>query len=135
MFPGTTFGTPAFIQYGQDDNPASTVDGGDKYVYAISNNGFAYDGSYYILGRVPRSKIGDLNAADCYASVAVDQAPPVLVDTYAPQWEKQQVLVTKDGLSDGKHTITITVTSKQDADSTGIRQDIDAFIVGHAGPS
>jgi hypothetical protein len=64
MFPRTTFATPAFIQYGRDDNPASTADGGDHYVYAISNDGFAYDGSYYILGRVPRSKIGDLNAAD-----------------------------------------------------------------------
>lgn len=64
MFPGTTFATPAFIQYGQDDNPASTADGGDRYVFAISNDGFAYDGSYDILGRVPRSKIGDLNAAD-----------------------------------------------------------------------
>jgi hypothetical protein len=64
MFPGTTFATPAFIEYGQDDNPASTADGGGQYVYAISNNGFAYDGSDYILGRVPRSKIGALDAAD-----------------------------------------------------------------------
>jgi hypothetical protein len=64
MFPGSRFATPAFIQYGQDDNPASTADGGARYVYAISNNGFAYDGSTYTLGRVPRSQIGTLNAAD-----------------------------------------------------------------------
>ena len=64
MFPGSTFATPEFIQYGQDDNLASTADGGDKYVYAISNNGYAYDGSYMILGRVLQSQIGDLNAAD-----------------------------------------------------------------------
>ena len=64
MFPGTIFATPAFIQYGRDDNIASTADGGGRYVFAISNDGFAYDGSYYILGRVPRSKIGHLNAAD-----------------------------------------------------------------------
>jgi hypothetical protein len=64
MFPGSSFATPVFINYGQDDNPASTADGGDQYVYAISNDGWAYDGNYMMLGRVLRSKIGDLNAAD-----------------------------------------------------------------------
>ena len=64
MFPGSSFGTPVFINYGQDDNAAGTADGGDRYVYAISNDGWAYDGNYEMLGRVPRSKIGDLNAAD-----------------------------------------------------------------------
>lgn len=64
MFPGSSFSTPVFINYGQDDDSATTADGADKYVYAISNDGFAYDGSYMILGRVLRSKIGDLNAAD-----------------------------------------------------------------------
>jgi len=350
MFPGTAFATPAFIQYGRDDNPASTADGGGKYVYAISNNGFAYDGSYYILGRVPRSKIGNLNAADwqfytgpaggdgmnpadwsgdvskathiltatyqlsqasvqyiqalhsyvlassyfpfdaswpgegagqhttwafyeaphpwgpwtrffneptteCYfgcstslslgwydpafvskfitmqglgnvvltaadfggsarpndslyklhafpvtltttthrviddasaipagtsnwpsnpddypgyyddsvhysntagaavsytfvgnsiawvggentdhgyAEVSIDGSPPTLVDTYAPKQEKQQILFEKNGLSHGSHTITITVTPQKDAASTGIYQDVDAFIVGRA---
>lgn len=64
MFPGSSFGTPVFINYGKDDDPASTADGGDQYVYAISNDGWAYDGNYEILGRVLRSKIGDLSAAD-----------------------------------------------------------------------
>jgi len=64
MFPGSSFSTPVFINYGKDDSPASTADGGDQYVYAISNDGWAYDGSYAILGRVLRSKIGDLNGAD-----------------------------------------------------------------------
>ena len=63
-WPGTSFDTPEFIQYGQDDNPASTADGGDTYVYAISNNGFAYDGSDMVLGRVLRSQIGDLDGSD-----------------------------------------------------------------------
>ena len=63
MFP-KAFTTPQFINYGRDDNPASTADGGDMYVYAVSNDGWAYDGSYMILGRVLRSKIGALNAAD-----------------------------------------------------------------------
>jgi hypothetical protein len=60
----TAFTTPQFINYGKDDNPASTADGANRYVYAISTDGWAYDGSYMILGRVLRSKIGRLNAAD-----------------------------------------------------------------------
>lgn len=64
MFPGHAFAAPFFINYGQDDNPAGTADGGDKYVYAVSNDGYAYDGNYMIVGRVPRSEIGDLNGSD-----------------------------------------------------------------------
>jgi hypothetical protein len=63
-FPGSSFATPQFINYGQDDDPASTADGGNQYVYAISNDGYAYDGSSMILGRVLRSKIGKLAGAD-----------------------------------------------------------------------
>lgn len=63
MFP-TAFTTPEFINYGKDDKVASTADGGNHYVYAISNDGWAYDGNYMVLGRVPRTQIGDLNAAD-----------------------------------------------------------------------
>lgn len=62
-FPGSSFATPQFINYGQDDNLASTADGGNQYVYAISNDGYAYDGSSMILGRVLRSEIGQLNGA------------------------------------------------------------------------
>lgn len=64
MFPGQAFSAPFFINYGQDDNPAGTADGGDQYVYAVSDDGCAYDGNYLILGRVLRSQIADLNAAD-----------------------------------------------------------------------
>jgi hypothetical protein len=64
MWPGQTFAAPFFIQYGQDDNPTSTADGGGTYVYAVSNDGYAYDGNYLILGRVLRSQIGNLDATD-----------------------------------------------------------------------
>jgi hypothetical protein len=40
------------------------VHGGNRYVYAVSDDGYAYDGSYLILGRVPRSEIGNLKAAN-----------------------------------------------------------------------
>ena len=63
MFPGMRFATPFFIHFGKE-YAAATVDKADRYVYATSNNGFWDNGDNYILGRVPRSKISALNAAD-----------------------------------------------------------------------
>ena len=53
MFPGSRFANVFFINYGQDDAAWSATDGngGDSYVYAMANDGFAYDGSSEILGR------------------------------------------------------------------------------------
>ena len=63
MFPGMRFATPFFIHFGKE-YAAATVDKADRYVYATSNNGFWDNGDNYILGRVSRSKIKALNAAD-----------------------------------------------------------------------
>jgi hypothetical protein len=63
MFPGMRFATPFFIHFGKE-YAAATVDNADRYVYATSNNGFWDNGDDYVLGRVPRSKIKALNAAD-----------------------------------------------------------------------
>jgi hypothetical protein len=63
MFPAG-FTTPQFINYGRDDAAASTADGGRRYVYAMSDDGYAYDGSDMILGRVPRTQISNLKSAD-----------------------------------------------------------------------
>ena len=62
MFPGRRFATPYFVEYGQDGK--ATVDNGDKFIYAISNNGFWDNGDNLVLGRVTRDKIGSLNGAD-----------------------------------------------------------------------
>ena len=61
MFPGPKFATPYFIEYGR--NPPS-VDGAERYSYAISNNGFWDNGDTLILGRVERAKLGNLNGTD-----------------------------------------------------------------------
>lgn len=63
MFPGPRFATPYFVDYGQEGRE-TFADGADRFVYAISNNGFWDNGDSQILGRVPRAKIGDLNPAD-----------------------------------------------------------------------
>jgi len=62
MFMGGKFGTPYFIHYGKAGQ--ETVHNSDKYVYAVSNNGYWDNGDTMKLGRVLRSKIGELNAAD-----------------------------------------------------------------------
>jgi hypothetical protein len=61
MFPGRRFATPYFVQYGRG---RVSVDNADRYVYAISNNGFWDCGDQMVLGRVRRSEIGLLNGAD-----------------------------------------------------------------------
>ncbi|HTF28499.1 MAG TPA: hypothetical protein VK625_06620 [Flavitalea sp.] len=62
MFPGLRFGAPYFVWYGKDGE--ASVDNADKYVYAVSNNGHFEDGDNYIIGRVLRSKLANLNAKD-----------------------------------------------------------------------
>jgi hypothetical protein len=62
MFPGRRFAAPYFIEYGQDGR--ASVDNADHYVYALSNDGFWDNGNNLVLGRVARSRIGDLRAGD-----------------------------------------------------------------------
>lgn len=61
MFPGSHFSTPYFVDYGR--TPVS-VDGADRYVYAVSNNGVWDNGDTFILGRVQRSRIARLIGSD-----------------------------------------------------------------------
>lgn len=63
MWPGAAFGAPFFIHYGKNGGNVAQ-DGADRYVYAVSTNGFWNDGDSYTLARVPRPKLRDLNAGD-----------------------------------------------------------------------
>jgi hypothetical protein len=63
MFPGTRFAAGYFIDYGREGHEA-IADGSDKYVYATSNNSFWDNGDDNILGRVRRSDLPRLSAAD-----------------------------------------------------------------------
>jgi len=62
MFPGTRFGAPSFIQYGRDGTGG--VDGGETYVYAISNDGSWDNSDSMVLGRVRRSDLPRLRGED-----------------------------------------------------------------------
>src|SRR5947209_1988369 len=53
MWPGPAFGAPFFIHYGKNGGNVMR-DGANRYVYAVSTNGFWNDGDSYVLGRVFR---------------------------------------------------------------------------------
>lgn len=63
MWPGSRFGAPAFIHYGRNGGDVEQ-DAADKFVYAVSNNGFWNGGDDLILARVPRSKLPGMNPSD-----------------------------------------------------------------------
>lgn len=63
MFPGQGF-TPFFIQYGPGNT--QTVDGGSKYLYAVSTDGYAYNGNFLRLARVPLTEVQNAKAWQFY---------------------------------------------------------------------
>lgn len=63
MWTNKMFSTAFFFKYGQNGGNTQQ-DSQDKYVYAMSNDGYWNSGSALYLGRVLRAKIGHLNAAD-----------------------------------------------------------------------
>lgn len=90
MFPGRRFGSPFFVKYGQDSRGG--VHGGDRYVYAVANNGFWENGDDMILARVLRERLALLNATDWQFygggngldndswTTKVDRSAPILIN-------------------------------------------------------
>ena len=70
MFPGGRFGSPFFVQYGQ--NGQADVHNADRYVFAVANNGFWENGDDMIVARVPKADIGGLQASDWQFHVGGD---------------------------------------------------------------
>ncbi|HEY2297484.1 MAG TPA: hypothetical protein VGH43_07130 [Jatrophihabitans sp.] len=64
MFPGRSFSAPFFIQYGPGNT--HTVDGANRYLYAVSTDGYAYNGSYLRLARVRIGKVQHRSAWQFY---------------------------------------------------------------------
>lgn len=63
MWTNKMFSTGFFFKYGQNGGQ-TRQDEQDRYVYAMSNDGYWNSGSAFYLGRVPRATIGNLNASD-----------------------------------------------------------------------
>jgi hypothetical protein len=68
-FPGPTFAAPYFIDYGESTHRPH---GADRYVYAVSNNGFWDNGDTLVLGRVARDRLDRLDGADWQFLAAPD---------------------------------------------------------------
>jgi hypothetical protein len=92
MFPGARFGSPFFIKYGK--NGAANVHNADKYVYAVSNNGFWENGDNVILGRVLKSKIADLNATDWQFFSGSDGLSD---KDWSPDMNQAKLIITNEG--------------------------------------
>jgi Tfp pilus assembly protein PilE len=105
-----TYGT----DYAGDETYSNTT--GNKVTLTFTGNGIQWIGSY-------ASNHG-------YASVSLDGGTATSVDTYAAQSVPQAVLYSATGLTQGSHTLTITVKGTKDSGSSGYFVSIDALIVG-----
>jgi hypothetical protein len=82
MWTSRKFSTAVFFHYGQNGG-STKQDEQDRYVYAISNDGYWNCGTNYYLGRVLRTRLGNLNVADWqylsngHWSEKLDDATPV----------------------------------------------------------
>jgi hypothetical protein len=92
MFPGSRFATPYFIQYGRDGK--TNVDQADRYVYAVSNNGFWDNGDTMILGRVLRTRIGELKGSDWEYYTGGDG---ILASNWNPDMNKAGLIIDEPG--------------------------------------
>jgi hypothetical protein len=64
MFPGRSFSTPFFIQYGPGNSHA--VDGAKRYLYSVSTDGYAYNANNLRLARVRIGKVQHRSAWQFY---------------------------------------------------------------------
>jgi len=63
------------------------------------------------------------------ATVSIDGGAATTVDTYSSSTQRQQLIYTKTGLSNGTHTIKITALGTHDSSSNGSLISIDALNV------
>ncbi|BBI36652.1 CBM35 domain-containing protein [Cohnella abietis] len=91
----------------------------------------ASSGSYaqYSFTGIGIQWIGGTNTDHGKADVYIDGILDQTVDTYSTTWNRQKVLYSKSGLSNGTHTIKIQVRSDKNPSSSGFYTDVDAFIV------
>lgn len=77
LFPGPTFATPFFVKYGRDGAPpAPAPDEADRYVYAVSNDGYWDNGNAMHLGRVARADLPNPRLEDWEFCAALDDGQP-----------------------------------------------------------
>ena len=94
---------------------------------AVQSNAAGATASFSFSGSSVRW-IGSRGRAMGIALVSVDGGPGREVDLFArPDDEVHTPIITISDLSDGPHTLTITVTGRRNAAATGARIVVDAF--------
>eukprot|EP01120_Amphizonella_sp_Union-15-10_P017207 TRINITY_DN9494_c0_g1_i1.p1 TRINITY_DN9494_c0_g1~~TRINITY_DN9494_c0_g1_i1.p1 ORF type:complete len:521 (+),score=108.45 TRINITY_DN9494_c0_g1_i1:62-1564(+) len=68
IFPGQSFSTPYLLNFGQDGF-GNNVDESDKYVYAVSNDGYWTTGDKLFVGRADRNCFYQLVNGSCWEFV------------------------------------------------------------------
>ena len=67
------------------------------------------------------------------ADVSIDGGPAVAVDRYSPTDEYQVPVFEKDGLGQGRHTVTVSFTGEKNPRSSGENLIVDAFVLSADG--
>jgi hypothetical protein len=73
------FCTPYFVYYGKDGDAKEAPEAhqADKYIYAVSNDGFWDNGDSYVLGRIQREKLPDIHPSQWEFLLSADDGNPV----------------------------------------------------------
>ena len=104
----------ASTDYDDDESYNGTT--GNKVTFTFTGNAIQWIGSYA--------------PSHGNATVSLDGGAGTTVDTYEAVANPEQVLYSATGLSQGTHTLTITVAGTKDSGSSGYVVSIDALIVG-----
>ncbi len=97
MFPGRSFGTPFFVQYGKDGTGGAH--GGESYLYAVSNDGSWNNGTSLVMGRVRRDLLARLDVRSWEYLAGFGEA-------YKPVWTPRLELATAIFRSPGRTGMT-----------------------------
>ena len=98
----------------------TTSQPGSEFVYNFTGIGIEWFGSFS-----PKHGI---------AHIFIDGELKAKLDTYAPEWLKQQRLFGIDHLPHGLHSLRVVATGKRSRRSTGTYIDLDALVVNPGSP-
>lgn len=118
---------PVLVWKGRWKNLKGGDSGGSmKYLTSAGSVSFDFIGtSFRWLSRTTSSS--------GIADVSIDGGPATAVDRYSPTAEYQVPVFEKNGLDQGRHTVTVSFTGKKNPKSSGKNLIVDAFVLSADG--